>query len=131
MKILLVEDHLESRQTLARLIDRHGHDVVGVASAEEAEQALNAQDFPFLILDWMLPGKSGLDLCQELRARAGGDEIFILLITARTEPEDLERALAAGANDYLSKPLDPALLNIRLSVAEHRIRGLTERNQAR
>ena len=131
MKILLVEDHPESRQTLARLIEWRGHEVVGVASAEEAEQALASHEFPFLILDWMLPGKSGLDLCRELRERPCGDEIFILLITARTETEDLERALAAGANDYLTKPLDPALLNIRLSVAEHRIRALIERNQAR
>ena len=131
MNILLVEDHSESRQTLARLIERRGHEVVSVASAEEAEKALASQGFPFLILDWMLPGKSGLDLCRELRGRPRGDEIFILLITARTQTEDLERALAAGANDYLSKPLDPALLDIRLSVAEHRIRGLIERNQAR
>jgi two-component system cell cycle sensor histidine kinase/response regulator CckA len=131
MKILLVEDHSESRQTLAGLIERRGHEVVSVASAEEAEKALASYGFPFLILDWMLPRKSGLDLCRELRGRPRGDEIFILLITARTETEDLERALAAGANDYLSKPLDPALLNIRLSVAEHRIRGLIERNQAR
>jgi PAS domain S-box-containing protein len=131
MKILLVEDHLESRQMLARLIERRGHEVVGVGSAEEAEQALAAAEFSFLILDWMLPGKSGLELCQRLRERTRGEEIFILLITARTEAEDLERALAAGANDYLTKPVDSALLNIRLSVAEHRIRALTERNQAR
>lgn len=131
MNILLVEDHSESRETLARLIERRGHEVVSVASAEEAEKELASYGFPFLILDWMLPGKSGLDLCRELRGRPRGDEIFILLITARTETEDLERALAAGANDYLSKPLDPAVLDIRLSVAEHRIRGLIERNQAR
>jgi PAS domain S-box-containing protein len=131
MKILLVEDHLESRQTLARLIERRGHEVVGVGSAEEAEQALAAEEFSFLILDWMLPGKSGLELCQKLRERPRGEEIFILLITARTEAEDLERALASGANDYLTKPVDSALLNIRLSVAEHRIRALIERNQAR
>ena len=131
MRILLVEDHSESRQTLARLIERRGHEVVSAGTAEEAEKALASHAFPFLILDWMLPGKSGLDLCRELRGRQRGDEIFILLITARTETEDLERALAAGANDYLSKPLDPALLDIRLSVAEHRIRGLTERNEAR
>jgi len=131
MKILLVEDHQESRRSLQRLIERRGHEVLGVGSAEEAEKAIAAQPFPFLILDWMLPGKSGLELCRELRTRADGDEFFILLVTARADTEDLEQALEAGADDYLTKPLDLALLNVRLAVAERRIHALAERNQAR
>ena len=105
--------------------------MVAVASAEEAEPVLAEQTFPFLILDWMLPGKSGVDLCRELRALPHGDEMFILLVTARADTEDLQQALEAGANDYLTKPLDLGLLNVRLSVAERQIRDLSERNQAR
>jgi PAS domain S-box-containing protein len=131
MKILLVEDHPGSRRNLQRLIAKRGHDVTAVGSAEEAEAALAAERYPFLILDWMLPGKSGVDLCRELRARPRGDEMFILLVTARADTEDLEQALEAGANDYLTKPLDLGLLNVRISVAENQIRELTERNQAR
>ena len=131
MKILLVEDHQESRRSLQRLIERRGHEVIGVGSAEEAKRALLGDKFPFLILDWMLPGKSGVELCRELRAQPDGDEMFILLVTARTDTKDLEQALAAGASDYLTKPLDIALLNVRLSVAERQIRDLAERNQAR
>jgi two-component system cell cycle sensor histidine kinase/response regulator CckA len=131
MRILLVEDHAGSRLTLQRLIERRGHEVIAVGSAEEAEAELARQSFPFLILDWMLPGKSGVDLCRELRAGPDGDEFFILLVTARDDTQDLEQALEAGANDYLTKPLDPELLNIRLSVAERRIRALLERNQTR
>ena len=131
MRILLVEDHPESRRTLQRLIERRGHEVVAVDNAEEAELELRKQAFSFLILDWMLPGKSGVELCQELRAAPNGEELFILLVTARDDAQDLERALEAGANDYLIKPLDPARLNVRLSVAERRIRALAERNQAR
>jgi len=131
MRILLVEDHPESRRTLQRLIERRGHEVVAVDNAEEAELELRKQRFSFLILDWMLPGKSGVELCQELRAAPKGEELFILLVTARDDAQDLERALEAGANDYLIKPLDPARLNVRLSVAERRIRALAERNQAR
>jgi PAS domain S-box-containing protein len=131
MKILLVEDHQESRKSLQRLIERRGHEVVGVGSAEEAKRALESERFPFLILDWMLPGQSGIDLCRELRSQPQGDETFILLVTARNDTEDLEQALAAGASDYLTKPLDVALLNVRLSVAERQIRDLAERNQAR
>jgi PAS domain S-box-containing protein len=131
MKILLVEDHPGSRRNLQRLIAKRGHEVTAVASAEEAEAALAADSFPFLILDWMLPGKSGIDLCRELRTKAKGDEMFILLVTARADTEDLEQALEAGANDYLTKPLDVGLLNVRISVAERQIRELIERNQAR
>src|SRR3954470_10861005 len=131
MKILLVEDHADSRRNLQRLIERRGHEVTAVASAEEAEKAMVGQRFAFLILDWMLPGKSGVDLCRELRARERGDEMFILLVTARGDTEDLQQALDAGANDYLTKPLDLGLLNIRLSVAERQIRDLRERNEAR
>jgi two-component system cell cycle sensor histidine kinase/response regulator CckA len=131
MKILLVEDHADSRRNLQRLIAKRGHEVVAVGSAEEAEAALAADSFPFLILDWMLPGKSGVDLCRELRSRPNGDEMFILLVTARADTEDLEQALEAGANDYLTKPLDVGLLNVRISVAERQIRELAERNQAR
>ena len=131
MKILLVEDHAGSRRNLQRLIARRGHEVVAVGSAEEAEAALAAEPFPFLILDWMLPGKSGVDLCRELRTQPNGDEMFILLVTARADTADLEQALEAGANDYLTKPLDLDLLNVRISVAERQIRELGERNQAR
>jgi PAS domain S-box-containing protein len=131
MNILLVEDHPESRRAVRKLIERRGHSVVAVGSAEEAETELAKQSFPFLILDWMLPGKSGVQLCRELRARPDGDDPFILLVTARDHTDDLEQALEAGANDYLTKPLDPERLNVRLSVAERRIRALVERNQAR
>ena len=131
MKILLVEDHPDSRRNLQRLIERRGHEVIAVGSAEEAEAALASENFPFLILDWMLPGKSGVELCREIRAGASGDEMFILLVTARADTEDLQQALDAGANDYLTKPLDLGLLNVRLSVAERQIRDLAERNHAR
>jgi PAS domain S-box-containing protein len=131
MKILLVEDHPGSRRNLQRLIAKRGHEVTAVGSAEEAEAALAADAFPFLILDWMLPGKSGVDLCRELRGRPNGEEMFILLVTAKADTEDLEHALEAGANDYLTKPLDVGLLDVRISVAERQIRELAERNQAR
>jgi two-component system cell cycle sensor histidine kinase/response regulator CckA len=131
MKILLVEDQQESRRNLQRLIEARGHEVIAFGTAEEAEAAFEVDKFPFVILDWMLPGKSGLELCRHLRARPKGDETFVLLITARADTGDLQMALEAGANDYLTKPLDLGLLNVRLTVAERRIRDLAERSQSR
>ena len=84
------------------------------ASVEEAESALAQERFPFLILDWMLPGKSGVDLCRELRSQPNGDEMYIWLITGRSDTKALEEALEAGANDYLIKPVDAGRLNVRL-----------------
>lgn len=131
MKILLIEDNADSRRSLRRLIEKRGHEVTACASAEEAEAELAKSAFPFLILDWMLPGKSGIELCREQHALSSGDEMYILLVTARVNPEDLEEAMTAGANDYLTKPFDVRRLNVRLSVAERHIQQLQERNQAR
>jgi PAS domain S-box-containing protein len=131
MKILLVEDHQGSRRNLQRLIERRGHEVVTCASAEEATTILVGERFPFLILDWMLPGKSGVDLCRELRNQPNGDEYYIWLITGRSETKALEEALEAGANDYLIKPVDAGRLNVRLSVAEKQIQSLAERIESR
>ena len=131
MKILLVEDHQGSRRNLQRLIERRGHEVTACGSVEEAEAALAKEKFPFLILDWMLPGRSGVELCRELRTQPDGDEPYIWLITGRSDTKALEEALEAGANDYLLKPVDAGRLNLRLSVAERQIRGLAERNESR
>jgi len=131
MKILLLEDHQGSRRNLQRLIERRGHEVIAYGSVEEAEEALAREKFPFLILDWMLPGKSGVELCHELRTQPGGDEMYIWLITGRSDTKALEEALEAGANDYLIKPVDAGRLNIRLSVAERQIKSLAERNESR
>jgi PAS domain S-box-containing protein len=131
MKILLVEDHQGSRRNLQRLIERRGHEVTACESAEQAEAALAKEKFPFLILDWMLPGRSGVDLCRELRTHSNGDEVYIWLITGRSDTKALEEALEAGANDYLLKPIDAGRLNLRLSVAERQIRSMTEHNESR
>ena len=131
MKILLVEDHQGSRRNLQRLIERRGHEVIACGSVEEAESALAHERFPFLILDWMLPGRSGVDLCRELRTQPNGDEMYIWLITGRSDTKALEEALEAGANDYLIKPVDAGRLNVRLSVAERQIRAMSDRNESR
>src|SRR3989442_16005985 len=129
MNILLVEDQDDSRKTLSRLIGMRGHKVTQVPTAEEAERALATENFPFLILDWMLPGKSGIELCRELRARQDGDEMFILLVTGKTDRTDLEMALEVGANDYLTKPIDLSLFIVCLAEAERQILSPTELNQ--
>ena len=96
MKILLVEDHQGSRRNLQRLIERRGHEVVALRKRGGSGERARSGKFPFLILDWMLPGKSGVDLCRELRAQPNGDEMFIWLVTGRSDTKALEEALEAG-----------------------------------
>lgn len=131
MKILLVEDDPNTRRVLQVLLEQRGHEVGAFESAEEAEEALASESYRFLMLDWMLPGKAGIDFCREVRARSDGDEFFILLITARSDPGDLSKALEAGANDYLIKPFTADWLNVRLAVAERQIREIAERTASR
>ena len=104
MKILLVEDHPESRLNLQRLIERRGHEVLGVGSAEEAKQALQTQSYQFLILDWMLPDMDGLELASKVsttKAYEVGDKNAALRIavdrcgTCAGEAEQRARATPA------------------------------------
>src|SRR5260221_8893457 len=83
MKILIVEDDAATLDLVIRMIGRHGHDVIGCNSVEEAEKLMEEGRFDLLILDWMLPGKTGLEFCRSLREQERGDEYYILLMTAR------------------------------------------------
>lgn len=130
MKVLLVEDDDAIRTLVASLLqEERDWEVAAFGSAEHAWEMLQSESFPLVILDWMLPGMDGLELCRRLRASTGSHSV-ILVMTARTEPEDLTSVLDAGADDYLAKPLDLDLLDVRLAVAERRVKEVAERVHA-
>ena len=83
-----------------------------------------------LVLDWQMPGLSGVDLCEKVRRSPSGQHTFILMATARGATDDLRRVLAAGANDYLMKPLTPEALATRITIAERHMAVDLERRQA-
>ncbi|MEZ0369265.1 MAG: response regulator, partial [Candidatus Sericytochromatia bacterium] len=130
MDILLVEDDASLSLLLQQMLRRYGHEVRACASAEEAWECLEQQDYPLLVLDWVLPGMSGLELCRRIRQRQGGSFVYIWVITARNTREDLLEVLAAGANDYLAKPIDIALLEVRVRIAVQQALHLRERQRA-
>jgi signal transduction histidine kinase len=130
MKILLVEDDPSLRLLLQQKLIRYGYTVNSVDSAELGWDLSQKQDFDLLILDWVLPGMSGIELCRRLRARPGGEYLYIWLVTARDSREDLFEVLAAGANDYLAKPIDLPLLEVRLRIAEQQVHNLQQRREA-
>lgn len=119
MKILIAEDDPVSRRLLEAFVRKWGYAVVAVAKGDDAWALLEAADPPRLaILDWMMPGIEGVEICQRVRARTGRPYTFVILLTARGQKQSLLDGLKAGADDYLSKPFDADELRARLQVGE-------------
>src|SRR5512139_832715 len=130
MKILLVEDDAVTRRLLERLLRARGHEVTACNDAESAWEAYQRDRHTLVILDWVLPGMDGLQLCRNIRALRDGDRSLIVLLTARDQPQDLQAVLDAGADDYLTKAVDVPRLNVRLGIAERQATALIQRKAA-
>lgn len=127
--MLVVEDDRPTRMLLERIIHARGHEVVGCESAEAALEHLKNEFFPLITLDIQLPGMSGLELARLLRSNPGGAYHYILVGTGNNRPEDLREILEAGADDYIGKPYNPGLLDVRLTVAEAAVKDIARRRQ--
>jgi two-component system cell cycle response regulator DivK len=109
-RILIVEDNALNRKLVTVILHTDGHETVGAADADEAELRI-AEEIPDLILmDMGLPGKDGYTLTQELRGRASTRRVPIVALTSFAMKGDRERAMAAGCNEYLTKPINRATL---------------------
>ena len=102
--ILLIEDEAALAELIRYNLASHGFRVAIALSGEEAELMVAEETFDLVVLDWMLPGMSGLELCRRLRQREATRTIPILMLTARGEEADRVRGLAIGADDYVVKP---------------------------
>lgn len=116
MKILLVEDSRLERLKISRHLTDWRLDFTVVQSGAEAVASLEGPEPPNLVLlDWMLPDLDGIDICRHARANgARGPYIYIVMLTAKSLKQDLLIAMAAGADDYLAKPVDPSELRARI-----------------
>jgi DNA-binding response OmpR family regulator len=125
VKILAVEDDAVARAVLRKALHRLGHEVIEAHDGEAAWARLQAEPVRVVVSDWMMPRSDGLELCRQIRGRAGQEYIYFILLTSRDATEENSRAAAdAGVDDFLTKPLDLAELWTRLRVAE-RILGYT------
>jgi len=116
-KILVAEDDPVARRFLSVTLAKWGYDVAAFGQGEEAWRALETAEPPVLaILDWMMPGMDGLDICQKIRADSRAHSAYVILLTARDNREDLIKGLQAGADDYIVKPFDNRTLHARLGV---------------
>jgi CheY-like chemotaxis protein len=119
MKILVADDDRMSTVMLAGTLQSWGFEVVIAHDGNAAwEQILNRDQPALAILDWMMPGLSGIDLCQRIRAAALKSPLYVILLTAKSSPRDLVAGLDAGADDYLTKPFDPDELRARIHVGQ-------------
>lgn len=120
--VLVVEDETEIRELIELHLIRAGHCVDTAASAEEAWKLLKGKNYSLVILDWMLPGLSGLEVAKFLRLDPKSADMGILMVTAKSEPEDIIAGLESGADDYVTKPFDPAVLMARVRALLRRAR---------
>ena len=130
MKALLVDDSDDVRLLTERELRRRGHEVLACADAEAAWTEYQRERWPLVLLDWLLPGMDGLELCRRMRALPNGDSSVILVITGQDRSEDLVAVLDAGASDYLPKPFTLGVLNVRLAIAERQVAEIAARKRA-
>lgn len=127
MQVLIADDDALSRRILHDVLVSWGYQVIAAKNGNEAWDILQQDNSPNLvILDWMMPGFDGIDICTELRRQAKPRYTYIILLTSRNKPEDIVQGLEAGADDYVVKPFNPDELKYRLKIGE-RIIDLEER----
>jgi two-component system chemotaxis response regulator CheY len=118
MRILVIDDDAMMRRIVQAVLTGAGHSVVEAESAEAAIALLQQEPFRLIVTDWTLPGMSGPELVQHIRATAGDAYTYIILLTARSEKEDVAVGLETGADDYLTKPFNQRELRARVSIGE-------------
>ena len=102
--VLVVEDEQEIRELMILHLERQGYRVTGCNSAEQALIELSRQSYQLITLDWMLPGLSGVDIVERIKISAPRSSV--LMVTAKTEPQDIVAGLEKGADDYITKPFN-------------------------
>jgi DNA-binding response OmpR family regulator len=126
VRILIAEDDPVTRRILEASLGRLGWDVITAedgTSAWRILENLDGQNPPELVLlDWMMPGMDGIEICRKLRSTPGFELVYIILLTSRSDTEDLAMGLMAGANDYITKPFQPAELESRVRGGERMVK---------
>lgn len=124
MDVLIVDDEPISRLAIAQTLQSAGYRVTGVSNAEDAMMHLNQDNkLQLVVCDWSMPGMSGLDLCRAIRSNTRRSYIYILMLTSHRGTEDALEGLAAGADDYITKPFNPAELVLRVNTGRRIIRA--------
>lgn len=117
LTILIVDDEDHVRDMLQMVIENANMTAISASTAEQAMEALVEANIDLLLLDWMLPGVSGIEMARQLKNNSRYSALPIILLTARAEKEDRIRAFEIGVNDYITKPFSPRDLIVRIKSA--------------
>lgn len=118
MRILIAEDDEASCELLGRILEKDGHEVCSCADGRSAWAAQQKSPFPVVVTDWQMPGLTGLELCQKIRAGGDTPYTYVIVVTGLSTRAHYLEAMEAGVDDFLSKPYDRAIIGARLRVAE-------------
>ena len=119
MKLLIAEDDNNTRLLLYFALKKFGYEVVQAKNGEDAWEQLQQDDPPkILILDWMMPKMDGIEVCKNVRKQTGGQPPYIIILTSKNAPEDIIEALHAGADEFLTKPINQTELRARVEVGK-------------
>lgn len=121
-KVLLVEDEPAQREVLSYNLQAEGFDVVTAADGDEAMLLVDEEVPDIIVLDWMLPGISGIEICRRLKSKSQTRAIPVLMLSARSEEVDRVRGLETGADDYVVKPYSVLELMARVRAQLRRVR---------
>ncbi len=132
MKILIAEEERVSRRLLESRLKKWGYEVTAAKDGKEAWEIFQKEHFPMVISDWMMPEMDGLELLRRIRSSKRPGYVYTILLTARTEKEDILAGMESGADDFITKPFDKDELLARLKVGLRITdleRDLAQRNQ--
>lgn len=113
-RVLIVEDEPSVREMTCFTLKQSGYECLEAETAEEARETLKTCDPALILMDWMLPGTSGVELTRELKESPATQTIPVIMLTARGEEDDKVRGLESGADDYITKPFSPRELTARI-----------------
>ena len=122
MQVLIVDDKQSARMLLNRFVSRCGHTPVTVSDGRAALEILQSEPIGLLISDWVMPNMDGLELCRTIRSTDFGRYIYIILCSAKNQPRELVEGMEAGADDFITKPVDPKELHVRIRAGERIVR---------
>ena len=132
MRVLVAEDDLTSRTMLTAILRKWGYEVISAVNGEDALAILHKPDAPRLVLlDWSMPGLSGVEVCSRLRQNQSHDSRYIIILTAKSDKKHIVEGLNAGANDYIVKPYDNDELQARMNVGKRMVEIQSELENAK
>jgi putative two-component system response regulator len=117
MRILIVDDDAVSLEMLGHALQRSGHEVTTAGNGREALAIVRGGSCRLVISDWEMPEMTGVELCRAIRAEDGAGYVYVILLSARGQ-KDVVEGLSAGADDFMSKPFNPAELSVRVRIGE-------------